>query len=291
MLMLISVGLVVALLLQLAANLGVVWGVVVANQQTAVSGSSPVLTVKGTSTPVQTSAALFPGAGLSSWLPDEAFGALHSVAADGFAVQVTGWLRVNLDTVYLLTSNAAIPFIQLSGASLIAVTDYSAASATPVGQAAWTVASAMSPQLLAAAPGAGGRRLQFAATTTPTVQYMSFSSTVSGTGDVYNATQCAQTTNGCPLPGYNASYSQCTRCSSDTNCHATHLCDLCQNRCVPRATSTQAAYASCLCAGGASTCSTRTNSVRLQAGAFPSIDTGCGSPAKQCVQCPWTYLA
>ena len=289
MLMLISVGLVVALLLQLAANLGVVWGVVVANQQTAVSGSSPVLTVKGTSMPVQTSAALFPGGGLSSWLPDAEFSALHSVAADGFAVQVTGWLRVNLDTVFLLTSNAAIPFLKLDGASLTAVTDFTAASTTPVGQAAWTVASVMSPPQPTAA---GGRRLQMAGTTTPTVQYVSYSSTAStSTGIVYNSTQCAQTTNGCPLPGYNASYGQCTRCSVDANCHATHRCDTCQFRCVPlNISSAQAPFASCLCAGGASTCSTLTNNVRLQAGAFPSIDTGCGSPAKQCVQCPWTYL-
>lgn len=157
------------------------------------------------------------------------------------------------------------------------------------------MANVISPQLLpaAASPGAG-RHLLLLATATPTYTYHSFSPTVAGTGDVSNSTACTQTTNGCPLPGYNASYSQCTRCQSDANCHSTHYCDTCQSRCIPRTTSTQAAFASCLCVGGAGICtstSTASNNVRLAAGAFPTSDPGCGIPAKQCVACPVTYLA
>ena len=49
----VSIGLTIALILQLAGNFGLVWSIVVANQQTSLSSGS-VMTVKGTDTPVQT---------------------------------------------------------------------------------------------------------------------------------------------------------------------------------------------------------------------------------------------
>ena len=52
-LMRVSIGLTIALILQLAGNFGLVWSIVVANQQTSLSSGS-VMTVKGTDTPVQT---------------------------------------------------------------------------------------------------------------------------------------------------------------------------------------------------------------------------------------------
>ena len=47
------------LLLQLAGNFDLVWSMVAANQQTAVSSSNPVMSVKGTTTPVQVAASDF----------------------------------------------------------------------------------------------------------------------------------------------------------------------------------------------------------------------------------------
>lgn len=195
----------------------------VANQQTAVSQSSPVLTVKGSDVPVQTASARFEGGTLSSSLPDDAFASLHSVTTSAFSCQITGWVRYDVDTVYLLTSNAAIPFLQLSGATLTPVTDGTAASTTPVAAASWAIATVMAPQLLPQAPG---RHLLMAGTATPTYTYTSYSpQAANAQGVVSSSSTCSQTTNGCPLPGYNASWSQCTRCACDDNCHkATHTC-------------------------------------------------------------------
>lgn len=80
----LSIGLVVLLLLQLAGNFGLVWSIIVTNQQTSVTNDNPVMNVKGTNTPVQVASAdFFVNSSSGSMMlrsPDAQFGALSNTS-------------------------------------------------------------------------------------------------------------------------------------------------------------------------------------------------------------------